>query len=102
MRLEDALQSAKSAHHRIDRVEQEISDLQALTEAVAVTANNVERLQTDVTEMKKDIKADILQTQAAVRQLADVPSERWNAVVGYVMAALVSGIVGTVLGVVLR
>ncbi len=89
--LEDAVQSAKSAHHRLDRLEAEINDLHKLTEAVAVTATNVSRLQEDVTEMKEDVKA-----------LATVPAKRWDAVIGYVMAALVSGIVGVVFGVVFQ
>ena len=89
--LEDAVQSAKSAHRRLDRLESEVNDLQKLTEAVAVTANNVKRLQTDVTEMKNDVKA-----------LAAVPAKKWDAVIGYVMAALVSGIVGVVIGLVFK
>ena len=91
MILDEAIQSAKSAHKRIDHLEKEIGDLKELTNAVAVTAANVERLQTDVKEMKDDVKA-----------LASVPAKRWDAVIGYVMAALVSGIVGVVIGVVFR
>ncbi|MBQ4617044.1 MAG: hypothetical protein IJB27_01560 [Clostridia bacterium] len=90
-RLENAIQSAKSAHHRIDRLNEEVSDLHKLTEAMAVTANNVERLQNDVTEIKDDIKA-----------LSAVPANRWNAAVGYVLAALASGVVGALLGGILR
>ncbi len=90
-RLQDALQNAKSAHRRIDRLEQEVGDLHKLTEAVAVAANNVERLQEDVAEMKED-----------VRSLAAVPANRWNAVIGYVMAALVSGLVGVAIGIFTR
>lgn len=89
--LEDALQTAKSAHRRIDRLETEVNDLQKLTEAVAVTATNVARLQDDVTEIKEHVSA-----------LARAPADRWNAVIGYVLAALVSGIVGVVLGMVFR
>lgn len=85
------MQSAKSAHRRIDRLESEVNDLQKLTEAVAVTASNVSRLQADVTEMKNDVKA-----------LAAVPAKRWESVVGYVTAALVSGIVGVMVGVLFK
>jgi len=91
MRVDEAIQQAKSAHRRLDRLETEINDLHKLTEAVAVTANNVERLQADVTEMKED-----------VRILAAIPSKRWDAVIGYVMAALISGIVGVVIGLVFK
>ena len=89
--IEDAVQSAKSAHRRLDRLEAEVNDLQKLTEAVAVTATNVSRLQADITEMKDDVKA-----------LAAVPAKRFEAVIGYVTAALVSGIVGVILGAVFR
>ena len=78
MLLEDAVQSTKSAHRRIDDIAKEVNDLQKLTEAVAVTATNVSRLQEDVTEMKNDVKS-----------LASVPVKRWDAVV----AGVISGIV---------
>lgn len=91
MRLEDAIQIAKSAHRRIDELAEDVSDLHKLTEAVAVTANNVERLQGDVTEIKDDVKA-----------LTAVPANRWNAAVGYVMAAVASGLVGAAIGMVVR
>lgn len=87
MLLEDAVQSAKSAHKRIDVVVKEVNDLQKLTEAVAVTANNVERLQTDVTEMKEDVKS-----------LTAVPAKRWEAVV----AALISGVIGVIVGLIFK
>ena len=87
MKVDEAIQSAKSAHHRIDRLSEEVSDLHKLTEAVAVTANNVERLQGDVTEIKDDVK-----------QLSSVPAKRWDAVV----AAIISGIVGVIIGLVFK
>ncbi|MGN0171542.1 MAG: hypothetical protein ACI39E_02010 [Acutalibacteraceae bacterium] len=87
----DAALSAKSAHRRIDTLEQEVGDLHRLTEAVAVTANNVERLQDDVTEIKDDVKS-----------LSAVPAKRWDAVIGYVLAALASGLTGAVIGIVLK
>lgn len=89
--LEDALQNAKSAHRRLDRLEGEVNDLHKLTEAVAVTAANVSRLQEDVTEMKEDVKS-----------LAAVPAKRWDAAIGYVMAALVSALVGMIIGIFTR
>lgn len=87
MLLEDAVQIGKSAHRRIDDIAKEVNDLQKLTEAVAVTAANVSRLQEDVTEMKNDVKS-----------LATVPAKRWDAVV----AAIISGIVGVVIGLVFQ
>lgn len=90
-KLETALQSSKSAHHRLDRLETEVSDLQKLTETVAVLASHVSGMQTDVAEMKQDVKA-----------LGRVPTDRWNAVVGYTLAALISGIIGVMIGVVFK
>lgn len=91
MRVDEAIQQAKSAHRRLDRLEAEVNDLHKLTEAVAVTAANVSRLQEDVTEMKEDVKS-----------LAAVPAKRWDAVIGYVMAALASGIIGVIIGLVFQ
>lgn len=91
MRVEDAVQSAKSAHRRLDRLEEEVSDLHKLTEAMAKTATNVEHMQRTIDNMDKRLE-----------ELAAVPANRWNAVIGYVMAALASGLVGAVLGIVLK
>lgn len=91
MKVDEAIQRAKAAHNRLDRLEEEVSDLKKLTEAVAVTANNVERLQGDVTEIKDDVKA-----------LNAVPANRWNAVIGYTLAAVASGIVGIILGMIFK
>lgn len=91
MRVEDAVQNVKSAHRRIDRLEEEVNNLHKLTEAMAKTAANVEHMQHSIDNMDKKIEA-----------LAAVPGNRWNAVIGYVMAALASGLVGAVLGMVLR
>ena len=66
-----------------------MNDLQKLTETVAVIATNVANMQQEVTEMRSDIKT-----------IAAVPAKRWEAVVGYVTAALISGIVGVIVGTV--
>ena len=91
MIVEEAIQSARSAHKRLDDLEAEVGDLHKLTEAMAKTAANVENMQRSIDSMNKKIEA-----------LTAVPAKRWEAVIGYVMAALVSGVVGAILGMVVR
>lgn len=53
----DALNSAKSAHHRIDELSEEVKDNRELTIAVATVNQKVDGLDSDVKEIKSDVKA---------------------------------------------
>ena len=76
----------KGVEHRVKDLENEVHDLRALTEAVAVTNSNVKQLSNQFNELHQDVK-----------ELKAIPANRWNAVI----AAIVTGVVGTFIGAVL-
>ena len=82
----EALQRAKSAHHRLDVVETEIKDARALVSAVARMDEKIGGMQEDITEVKSNVK-----------ELTEQPGKRWESVIG----AVITGIVGTLLGAVM-
>ncbi len=51
-----ALDSAKSAHHRIDKLDTEVKNIQDLTAAMAAVNTKVDGLGSDVKEIKTDVK----------------------------------------------
>lgn len=88
---QEALDSAKSAHHRIDGLEGEIKDIRGLTAAMARMDTKVDGLECDVKEIKTDVKA-----------ITARPAERWETVIKTVITVLVSGVVGAVLALILK
>ena len=52
--VQEALDSTKSAHKRIDRMEKRQDNLEELTNAFSVMQNEQEHIKTDVGEIKDD------------------------------------------------
>ena len=76
----------KGVEHRVKDLENEVHDLRALTEAVAVTNSNVKQLSNQFNELHQDVK-----------ELKGIPSNRWNSMV----TAIVTGITGALIGAIL-
>ncbi len=72
-------ESVKSAHHRLDTLEQEVRDIHALAAALSETNSDVKHLREDVKEIKTDVKA------AASR-----PAKQWDKLIAALIAAAVS------------
>lgn len=72
-----------SVEHRTKNLEHEVHDLRALTEAVAVTNENVKQLSGQFEELHQDVK-----------ELKEIPQKRWDKVI----TAIVTGVVGTIIG----
>lgn len=87
----EALDSAKSAHHRIDRVEAEVKDIRNLTVAMGRIDQKVDGLDSDVKEIKEDVK-----------KITGKPGRLQDKVVGTVIAALATGLVGALLALLLK
>lgn len=85
-RIQEALDSTKSAHKRIDRLEKRQDDLEELTSAVAVVQSNQENLEKDVGEIKGDVK-----------KLVEKPAKRWDGVVEKALAVVVGAVLGFLL-----
>lgn len=83
---QEALDSAKSAHHRIDGMESELKDMRQLTAAMARMDEKVDGLDSDVKEIKEGVKA-----------ITDRPGKWWDALVGAVIGAIGAGIAAAIL-----
>lgn len=88
---QQALDSAKSAHHRIDGLESEIKDIRGLTAAMARMDTKVDGLDSDVKEIKADVKA-----------ITARPGKRWDALTIAIITALAGGLVTAILALIFR
>ena len=84
--VQEALDSTKSAHKRIDRMEKRQDNMEELTNAFSVLHNEQEHIKTDVGEIKDDVK-----------QLVSKPAKRYDAIIDKVVLSLVGAFVGFVL-----
>lgn len=73
----------KSNTHRLDDLEADNKALHALATSVEVLATKQEGIETNVAEIKADVKS-----------LKALPAGRWEAVIKAVVTAVVSGLVG--------
>lgn len=81
-RLTEVEQRSKSNTHRLEEVEKRQDNLDKLTTSVSLLAEREERMETDVKEIKCDVKA-----------LAEKPAKRWDNLVD----KLIWGVFGAVL-----
>ena len=82
-RVTEVEQRAKSNSHRIDEMQSDLKNLTELTASVKVLATKQENVESDVREIKTDVKA-----------LTEKPGKRWDAIVAEVVTAIVAGLVG--------
>ena len=86
-RLTKVEERSKSNSHRLDEVERRQDDLDKLVSSVSVLAAKQEQVETDVKEMKADVKT-----------LIGKPARRWDAMVDKVLWAVVAAVIAFVLG----
>ena len=86
--VQEALDSTKSAHKRIDRMEKRQDNLEELTNAFSVLQNEQEHIKTDVGEIKDDVK-----------QLVSKPAKRWDGLIDKAIAVVVGAAIGFLLNV---
>ena len=86
-RLTSVEDRCKSNSHRLEEVEKRQDSLDKLTTSVSLLAEREERVETDVKEIKSDVKA-----------LAEKPAKRADSLVD----KLLWGVVGAVLAFLLR
>lgn len=82
-RLTEVEQRAKSNEHRLNEVERRQDNLDELVSTVKVLAVREEQVETDVKEIKADVKS-----------LTNKPAERWEGVVDKVIMTIIGIIVG--------
>ncbi len=77
---------AKSNTHRLDEMEKRQDDLDDLVSTVKVLAVREENVETDVKEIKKDVKT-----------LTNKPAQKWDKLVETILVVIVSAVVGFLL-----
>ena len=85
-RLTEVEQRSKSNAHRLDEVEKRQDDLGELVSTVKVLAVREEQVETDVKEIKADVKS-----------LTNKPAERWESTINTIITVIVSAVVGFIL-----
>ena len=85
-KLAELEQRAKSNTHRLNDVEKRQDTLDSLAASVKVLALREERVESDVKEIKADVK-----------DIASRPAKRWEGIVEKLIAALVGAFVAWVL-----
>ena len=73
----------KSNTHRLDRLEARQDNMEKLVATVEVLATKQDSVESDVREIKADVKA-----------LSSQPAKRWDAVVAAAIAGIVGGLIG--------
>ena len=86
-RLTKVEERSKSNSPRLDEVERRQDDLDKLVSSVSVLAAKQEQVETDVKEMKADVKT-----------LIGKPARRWDAMVDKVLWAVAAAVIAFVLG----
>ena len=76
----------KSMFSRLDKQDAIIESLRALTSTIGPLAESQARIETTINNTTTDVD-----------ELKAKPGKRWEAVVGYVLAAVVSGVIGFML-----
>lgn len=82
-------ESSKSAHKRIDSMEEMQKDIRDLTISIGSIADSVKRLVDDMTEIK-----------CRVTSIEGKPGKRWDLIVTTVITCIIGGIIGYMLGVI--
>ena len=81
----------KSIEQRVEKVENDVHDLRALTKAVAVTNSNVKQLSKQFNELHQDVK-----------ELKQVPANRWDKIITAIITGVVGALIGAVLALIIK
>lgn len=85
-RLTEVEERSKSNQHRLDDLEKRQDNFDDLIGSVRVLADREERVESDVKEIKDDVKT-----------LTSKPAKRWDNVIDKIIMTLVAAVVGFIL-----
>lgn len=85
-RLTNVEERSKSNMFRLDKVEKQQEDFVELVSSVKVLAEREQNVETDVKEIKSDVKT-----------LASKPAKKWDSIVEKALGTLVAALVGFLL-----
>lgn len=88
---QEALDSTKSAHKRLDTLEDEVKDIRGLTAAMSAVNTKVDNLVDDMSEIKQDVKA-----------ITARPGKWWDYLIAALIGAVATGLVAAGLAAVFR
>lgn len=83
-------QSCKSAHHRLDKLEDDIGEIKELTIAVKEIAMETKATRVDVNDMNSRLKA-----------VEEKPAKNWDKVITTIIGTVVGAIAGAVIGLII-
>lgn len=86
-KLENVDQRCRSNTHRLDDLEKRQDNTEKLVTAVEVLATKQQAMESDVREIKIDVKA-----------MAEKPGKRWDAVVDKIVWAVLAAVIAFLLG----
>jgi predicted nucleic acid-binding Zn-ribbon protein len=86
-RLTEVEERSKSNTHRLEAVEKRQNDLDKLANSVSLLAEREERVESDVKEIKCDVKS-----------LAEKPGKRYDSLVDKVVWAVLAAVIAFFLG----
>lgn len=86
-RLTEVETRCKSNSHRIEELESRQDNLETLASSVSALAIREERMESDVKEIKADVKT-----------LTEKPAKRWDAIMDKIVWAVLAAIIAFVLG----
>ncbi len=77
---------SKSNSHRLNEVEERLAENEKLTQSVALIAQRQDTIESDVKEIKGDVKS-----------LTAKPGKRWDSIVEKALLVIVAAIIGYVI-----
>lgn len=86
-----ALDSVSLAHRRLDGLDAEIKDIRSLTSAMAAVNEKVDCLNSDVQEIKSDVK-----------EITRRPVQLWDKLIAGILGAAAAGIAAALLQLILK
>ena len=86
-RLTEVEERSKSNTHRLDEVEKRQESLDKLTTSVSLLAEREERVESDVKEIKSDVKS-----------LAEKPAKRWDTLTETIFLTVAAAVIAYLLG----
>lgn len=86
-RLTEVEERSKSNTHRLDEVEKRQENLDKLTTSVSLLAEREERVESDVKEIKSDVKS-----------LAEKPAKRWDTLTETIFLTVAAAVIAYLLG----
>jgi len=92
-RIRGVEESSKSAHKRIDKLEENQEILMDMNASIKAFTEQSQSQKEDMQNFKVDIKEDISEVKQDVKDLKEKPAKRWDLIITVMITAIVTGLV---------